>query len=693
MEKIIQWVKSKKIHIFGSNNIMSVSIRMSSKRTTQNTTTPISRSSYVLFIGCFALLVLQVWAYFFPSHRNWGFHLFTFYPLWVVIVSSCCCMMLFIPSVGYKLLRFLNQRIRDIGRVQPIIILAVVIAAFIFSANYFKAQGHLLGDSMIILNLTPHSANVQDVSADFRNQPLTYYSVRLIQRILGGDKPVETIDVYRIMDIVAGLMFLCLVVWFVSHLKLKPIEKVLLGCFIFFLPMIQFFFGYVENYALLSVFTAAYFVTAWMVIEERLHPIIPILCFAMMVGLHLSAIAFSPTLLFYVVIIWRRNVWQAVIMIIMMMVGIAGLLIVANYSPLQFIQRIAMAPVYDFLPMFSPPGDIPYGIFSGLHLLDWVNAIAHTIPGAFLCTIALLPFAVTEYGWRSPVLGFLFLGTLNGLAFSFVINPALGMARDWDFLASFFLPMTFLALASIMPYFKVREGHRLMTALIVLLIVRTAVWIGVNADEEKHLLRAEMLTDQKLSGTFPKVYYDNLASAFFHKEKYDKAALWYERYMAVDSLNPRIAANLISCYTEMGNNDQTFRWLKWAVNLNMPKPGLYSNLGIEYIRRGDTSTAIGLFQRALAFDSTFIVAHANLGIYLYGRKDYQRAAYHASKAIQLGFADPRLIKATGSMYEYLGQFRNAIDYYDRYLLIRPNDNGIRQLRDQLFARLNGKRAG
>jgi tetratricopeptide (TPR) repeat protein len=125
----------------------------------------------------------------------------------------------------------------------------------------------------------------------------------------------------------------------------------------------------------------------------------------------------------------------------------------------------------------------------------------------------------------------------------------------------------------------------------------------------------------------------------------------------------------------------------------MPKPGLYSNLGIEYIRRGDTSTAIGLFQRALAFDSTFIVAHANLGIYLYGRKDYQRAAYHASKAIQLGFADPRLIKATGSMYEYLGQFRNAIDYYDRYLLIRPNDNGIRQLRDQLFARLNGKRAG
>ena len=650
--------------------------------------------SQFLMASCLIMVALHVWGASQPSHENWGVHLFAFYPPWISWVALLLSFSLLIPAMRGSVTKKIASIALWSSRLPSPIIFLAIGGVTIALASLLPAKINVLGDSDLILSLTPQNPGMQDVSANFRNQPLTYYALRGVQYILGGGASVDVGYTYQILDDVAALLFVSLIILFLHFINVSPLEKLLIGGYIFFQTGLQFFFGYVENYALLSAFVMAFMITGWLALERKIHPIYAIMSFALMIGLHLGTIIFLPAPLILLYQVWRERRIEAVVLMAGGIIGSALFFHLSNYSLEQLISRIEVGIRIDMLPLVkSYPGG-PYAMFSFLHLVDWANASLFLLSfGCFLIPVlACLP--AREIRWSSPLALFLLTAASCGIAFTFIFNAALGMARDWDLLVSFLIPVHFLVIFLLLPYFRVgRESHRVITIMLILGILRVGAWIGINADPDRHLQRAEVLTTPGLSGTFPVIYYEALGKAFWHKNDFDRSRIWYERYLTIDSLNPRVLGNLAAVYDKLGMRDRYFETLKQGARSGTGDATIYLNLGNEYVRRKDTLSGIGMIRRVLEIDPAFRQAHANLGIIYMTQGNYPLAAKYASEAIALGMHEPVVYFCAGYAFFKINDDENALHYLDSYMSMSPGDKRVRPLLETIKIRMHGTATG
>lgn len=649
---------------------------------------PPVRSVTTLFTGLgAAILLLQILGTIHPSHTTWGFHLLSFYSLPVIAATFGCEILVLIPATRTRLISVFSRFV-GIMRLIPMWIIALILIGLLFAGgSLFAPNLHLLGDSMLILQLTPSDPSVRDASANFRNQPLTYYALTTVQDILGGGMPVEPRRIYQVIDFGAGALFILLIFWLTSRLAIPPLEQFLIGSFLLFDALLQFFTGYVENYALLSLAISAYLIFGWLALQQKLSPILPFLALLLMIGLHVSAAIFAPSGLVLLYFVSKQRKRMAMSIFGVLSIAALATILAGGISLPQLLQRVSDATRYDFLPLFSGESGIPYGMFSQMHIVDWCNAVVHIAPFAFLGSVVLLTRFRGLFNLSDPAWMFLAACTVTGITFTFIVSPGLGMARDWDFVACFFLPSKILAAFLFVTLLRQNIGREALVVVVVFMIAHTIAWLGINANDERHLRRAEMLTLPALSGTFPKIHFENLALARYGRGEFGMSRQWYERYMEYDSTNPRIIANLSDLYRRQGDSPNVYRMLLRSASLQSRNPGVYSNLGAEYARKGDTTAAIELFRRALTVDSNYAFAHANLALIYLARSDFSPSAFHADRAINGGMADPILLKYAGFSYGSLKQYATALKRYDAYLLKVPQDMTVRSARDRLMRRL------
>ncbi len=638
------------------------------------------------FTVLLALLIgLHVWAALVPSHFNWGIHYFAFYPVGWSVVALLACALVLIPAARSVLLGRLSEMVRFFERFHPVTILALLLAVWVGVMFLFPAKLHLLGDSELILQLTPKLPSIEDVSANFRNQPLTYQALRLVQWILGGGGAVEPMNLYRITDGIAGIMFVGIIFHFLRVSSIPALDALLLGTMLLTQAGTQLFFGYVENYMLVYVALTAYLVTGWLALRQKGPLWLPLVCLVLVPWFHIAGVIFLPTVALLFLPSWtsHRKVFLTGVAGVVL-VGVAGILYL---GPSWVMTRIADAFRNDFLPVSLSSVSVPYGMFSGAHIIDWANAVLHCAPFALAC-VAIGAIAVPRNDYAaSPVFRFLAGAATIGVVTTFVILPALGMARDWDMLSNFFIPLRILSIYFLMLLLRGREMRHVVVMLAVFTLVRWIGWIGINSDQDRHLARAELLTVPELSGTFPKIYFENLAKTFFDRKNYSRAVVWYERYVGIDNGNPRILANLSDCYRTLGDKQNSFRTLRQSVDANSTNPGVYSNLALQYAARRDTNEAISLLKKALELDPANAISHANLSILTLARGEYEQAMHHSVEAIRNGMNDPILFRNAGYSSYFLSDLQNAVVYLRQYLISTPADAKAKSLFDELQRRL------
>jgi hypothetical protein len=570
---------------------------------------------------------------------------------------------------------------RSFAKLPPAALFILLAAVFVGLMFAFPARLHLLGDSEIILALTPKLPSIGDASANFRNQPLTYDALRLIQFLSGGGAAVEPVYLYSIADAIAGVVYLGIVFFFLRKQKLAAVDAFLLGILLLLRVGTQFFFGYVENYMFFYVVLTAYVMTGWLALEGKGPLWLPLALLAVVPGFHLAGAVFLPTAFFLLGPGWKDH--RRLVVGAAAGIALVSAAIVLYLGPSWMWTRVANAFQYDLLPLTTPEGGVPYGIFSRFHLIDWANAYVFIAPFAFVIVAAGLIAVPRVVYIGSPSFRFLSFTALTGLAATFVILPGLGMARDWDMLSNFFVPLRFLSIYFLIILLRERDTRHVLLMLAVASVVQWGAWTGINSNEERHLARAEMLSVPELSGTFPKLYYDNLGKTLYNRKEYARAAVWYERYLGVDSLNPRILANLSACYRALGDSVNVFRTLERSLAAGTSHPGVYSNLAIEYVSRGDTARAIEMLYKALELDPEHIETRANLSILELHRGHYREGLEHALAALRLGATAPILYRNAGYASYFLGDYKNALLYFDRYLQSVPTDAPIKKLADAL----------
>lgn len=639
--------------------------------------------SRFIILASVILLLLHIGGAVYPSHLTWGIHCFGFYSLPVQILALILAVLLFIPdmqAIALRSLNLLRRRFSSLSRKTIFIVLSIVL---IIGSFLFSAKGNLLGDGAILLRSIPYANPSEEVPEGFRNQPLVaaiyFFSEGALRQVLNA----EPHDVYFAIDLAAALVFLALVLACVERLSNNFNEQILLGCLLFFGAGSQFFFGYVENYVLQYITTTAYVLTGWWALERRVHISIPCLLYGLLCGFHLGNLIFLPSLIALILLRGKTNRLVAFGLLGGLGVGVIALFFAIGFNIMRFVNHI-LSGSPDFLPVLGGSVSFfPYSMFSLNHLIDWLNAHFLIVPFGLV-----IPFAAVLYSRelfrKNPVLIFLLIATGCGLLFTWIVNSALGIARDWDLFSGFFVPLMILDAYLLAHFSKNKHTTYILTLIVGLTSLHWSAWIGTNASINKHVHRVEMLDDPRLlSRSSQLFYFDALGTYFFDEKDYQRTRAYYERYVAISTSNVRILANLADVYSKLGEKDRYFELLKRTALLNTRDPGVYSNLGVEYSSRGDTATAISLNMKAVQLDPRQKEGHANLGLIYFKQGNYDLAVNHLTAAIELGLNDPPLYRAVGGAYVKLKEYDMALKWYNIYLGLVPADSVTRNLRDKV----------
>jgi Flp pilus assembly protein TadD len=593
-------------------------------------------------------------------------------------------LLLIIPKTQGLILGFVETVLRRIAKL-PVIVNVVIVGGIILGgAIEFPAKMHLLGDGAVLLRSINQSQWGSDLVASFRNQPLMIWIFRSLMGFYATGGSAKAYDVYYGVDLIACLMFVVLVFWFIRLIDRPLLERVLLGCFLFGCAGSQFFFGYVENYVLQYVITTLFVVTGWFASEKRVSVMIPIFCYALMVGLHLGNLIFFPGILTLVYSKLGENRLRAIGAMAVLSAAIIGSMFAMGFNLTDFLRHITSGSV-DFLqPFTAVGGNFAYPMFSLAHFWDWLNGNLLILPFGIAIALTVLTFHSKELQWKNPAFMFLLVTACCGLLFTWIINSALGMARDWDLLASFLTPLMILDVYLLSRPIGLQSRRYLLAVIVGITLLHTGAWIGVNASADRHLRRMELLNNPRyLSLTTQIVFDEALANYFFDTQDYKDARTYYELYLKIDDHNPRILGNIADVYRRVGERDKYFASLQHAVAAGSRDPGVYLNLGVEYAGRHDTVTAIKYSEQALAMDSTQKLAHANLGILYTNLRNYPQAERHFSTAINLGLREPAVFRYAGDVCFVRGEYDRALSYYNSYLEMVPADQKVRDARDRV----------
>jgi hypothetical protein len=633
----------------------------------------------IIFVSI-TILLLHVWAAVSPSHYNWGFHFFAFYNWYFSLLISLLSALILLPQAQIRVLNFLDVSGKKIKNNLPKwFSFAFAVVALIVIAVLLPARLHLLGDGSLILREISGIRLGDELPATFNHQLLAGLVIKLLKNIFETGQLQNPESIFKIIDIFSGIQFLVIIFYLLNFIKATPTEKFLAGSFLFFTAGSQFFFGYVENYSLLFVVTTAYLATSWLKLERNLHIFIPLTLFGVMVGLHIGSIIFLPTIILLIYHNWKYARSQTIIILLIFVLSSIAISSAFFNTIETIILRTISESKWNFLPLYKSDAFFSNPILSITHLVDWLNANLLFSPFALPLAVILLIIVRKTIQWKDPVLIFLLTATSFGLAFTFITFFALGMARDWDFMASFFLPLMMLNLYLFTKYNNVIKIKNSLLVVVVLSFFHWFSWIGLNSDEANSYERVKMLANPNLLGFVPRLnYYETLGSYNWAQKNYSEAKVYFERYVELDSTNPRILGNISAIYSKLNNKEKSFWALKRAADVNTLNPAIYINLGVAYSQRGDTSTAMKMYKKALSMDSTRSKAYANLGSLLMRQNNFIEAANNFNKAIDYGLYDSLLFKETATAYFQLGE----------YLSIVPTDEKVRYIRNKLDEVIN-----
>lgn len=635
-------------------------------------------------------ILFQIFSSFFPSHFNWGVHFFAFQDDLFRIIYLLIAIALFFDSLREKILKSINSILKKIKNtnIKAIPFLITILILAIVSIT-LPVKTHLLGDGALLLREISNIWMADEIPPAFNHQFLVGITINLIRNFIQIKSLDEAIAFYRYYDFVAGIILITLVFYLFKSLKLKPVEKVLLGVIILCSAGIQLFIGYVENYVFLYVSITALMITGWLTLENKLNIIVPILVFIIAIGFHISSISFLPAFLFLIyekIKINKNLLW-------IILGAIAGIIIIVllflRNKFLYVLDQAILESRWSFLPLSSTKNYFSYTIFSIYHIIDWLNANLLLAPFGLFISICIILIFRKEINRKDSVFIFLTIASVFGLVFTFITHFALGMARDWDFMASFFVPLLFLNVYLIWKINQLNSLSNIVVLFSSLIMLHTSSWLLVNADEQKAINRMSLLNNKKLLGRIPQLnYYETLGSFYYWKSDYVKAKEYFEKYILIESGNPRILGNMAAIYMKLRDNENTFRILKKAALANSPNPGVYINLGVEYSRRGDTSNALKCYLKAIEMDSTRSKAYANMASLFMNQKKYELARENYLKALNLGLNDPIIYRELGYVSYYLKEYQFAVQYFEHYLKFKPDDENAKFMRDNLLLLLN-----
>ncbi len=143
-------------------------------------------------------------------------------------------------------------------------------------------------------------------------------------------------------------------------------------------------------------------------------------------------------------------------------------------------------------------------------------------------------------------------------------------------------------------------------------------------------------------------------------------------------------AVLATIYARVGREPESEQLLLRVVELDPTFARPHGNLGTLYLQLGRQAEAAEAFQTALDFDPNLVEAHTGLGVMAANAESYEIAVMHWSQVLRQQPNAPFALYNLGIVLsQSLGRPADALPLIERYVQIRPNDQGARALLQDL----------
>jgi hypothetical protein len=537
-----------------------------------------------LTLSVVLVFLLVAVAAFVPGLRLWGVNHLNYYSVPVRVVALALLALTFVPAVNRRLYRAMLTVSRTIktGGTRVDLALTVIAVASVVMFWSLRASTNLLGDGQLLAQSYEAGWDGHErvimrgagaIVTEERIAPgtiLAYYTAARVITSVFDKGPVWAIKLFVCW---LGAFF---VYFFLGAMRKGPFSpeiRLWLILLTLFSTVMQLFFGYIENYALLVFLGVWYVLTGFAVVHGRLRLWVPIVLFVTAFYCHIQAVLFAPSLVYLIA-------WQSMKSRRKLVERRAGPALVAGSIVVAIAAGFTGIGDY-YLPLRG--GKWFYGMFSPSHFVDILNEVLMLMPVVPLFavmawvnrTLARRAEAGQEKAGRGEATGwfamaaewhFSTLVLVPCFLYLFLFKPEIGMARDWDLFTITLVGMVPLALLIINRFFrttKIQSGAASFTVPAAAICLSMSVfWIGVNASPTRSAARFErILVYDKTHAAYA---YENLAIFYHDRGMLDKATEIIKTACELSN-NPRQWIRLGMYYEDQDRKEEAIELMRRTV--------------------------------------------------------------------------------------------------------------------------------
>lgn len=298
-------------------------------------------------------------------------------------------------------------------------------------------------------------------------------------------------DTYTLTSLAAGALYVALAAGLGDALGRSRFEKAFICGLLGTLTIVQFGFGYLENYAFVTLALMALFLQMVRCLRGQGSVAAVVALWVLAVACHLQALLLGPAVLYTAAHAVRRagaarerrrEALLAVAAGLVPSAALAGLFLLGGYDLGQLLQGNWARGNNPYL-LVPLQAEAPYyTLFSLRHLANVLNEHLFVAPVVLPLLVLVTLGYPRRVPWRDPLFIALLLSAAGLFLFASTLYPDLSAPMDWDLFGVSALPYTLLA--GLVFTRAVPEGHGRRYAGLALLAsagVHAAMWVLQNA--------------------------------------------------------------------------------------------------------------------------------------------------------------------------------------------------------------------
>ncbi len=670
------------------------------------------------FILTSALLVIRSISSFFPHQRLWGLNQAAFidYLIFLYPVLFLAALYLYLKA-GRGEDEGVNQQPMEIElhRFGFKWSLSVTLAAGVLF-YFFSARAYFLGDSLTLIS---NMAN-PDYGIKYRNFGEAVIHMQLIK--LFGSYTKESVEnIYRWTSILSGTALVAMLLYYAPKITGSRLAQTVFVLLNLLAGVMLHFYGYVENY------TLAVTMIYWMVLSgisslrHNNKSIIPVVAFGLAVALHNLSIVYLPGLIFYLLLAFSGKTVTGYLT--------KRLPVIAAGCAVLF--AMAYMGIKSFGPLFWQLSLLPvlkdrftvddYYLISPSHLIDFANLLLFLAP----ISIAVLFLRATRRKKSSRAVisaesSFLVIMIAFSLMAAFVIEPKLGMARDWDLMSLMLIGFVVWGIYSWVGRFSHHPHFQWSSLLLALAAASVFIpWLALhnspgglyayamaamerdpkhsqpslvimsaynretgNMSESRRIDRlcAEALPEREFmkQGRNSFEQGDPGKAIYYLNQAREANPLWFAPYWALGE-----------CYLEFGKYDQAIRNLELADALNPYNWEVTFSMGRAYQLSGDTVQANEYYRSTIRCNKSLPEPYLLLGEYFLIMQQPDSALKYFT-ALPDGAFPAWIFYGRGMSYFQLGDTDRTLENLSEYLKYGRDEQLLNQVQELVDRLENGR---